>query len=225
MKWAVITGSSSGLGLAMAVHLLEQGWHVAGGSRSGTAIEHDNFYDLELDVTDEAAVEEFYRTLSELTGEVHLFVQNAGVCELSPAEDTSLESFSAHLNTNATGAFLMLRGLRPFLVPQQTHIVSLLSMAALYAYPGMVAYGASKHAQKAVLETFQKEWKALKLRFTPLSSGAIDTPLWDGVAAGQSADRMLSLDDFLHVFDFVVNAPANLKFAELTFLHREGFLE
>ncbi|MFP5458684.1 MAG: SDR family NAD(P)-dependent oxidoreductase, partial [Bacteriovoracia bacterium] len=67
MKWAVITGSSSGLGLAMAVHLLEQGWNVAGGSRSGTEIDHENFYDLELDVTDEAAVEEFYRTLAELT--------------------------------------------------------------------------------------------------------------------------------------------------------------
>ena len=70
MKWAVVTGSSSGLGMAMTVHLLELGFSVAGGSRSGTEIEHENFYDLELDVGDEESVVEFYETLKGLTKKV-----------------------------------------------------------------------------------------------------------------------------------------------------------
>ena len=107
MKWAVVTGSSSGLGLAMTAHLLDQGWNVAGGSRSGTDIEHENFYDLELDVTDEVAVEEFYTTLRELTPKVHLFIQNAGICEMSPASKSDAEFFGKHLATNTLGAFLM----------------------------------------------------------------------------------------------------------------------
>jgi 3-oxoacyl-[acyl-carrier protein] reductase len=78
MKWAVVTGSSSGLGLAMTEHLIECGFYVAGGSRSGTPLEHEHFYDLELDVTEEASVQEFYATLKGLTKRVDVFIQNAG---------------------------------------------------------------------------------------------------------------------------------------------------
>lgn len=225
MKWAVVTGSSSGLGLAMAVHLLEQGWNVAGGSRSGTEIDHENFYDLELDVTDEAAVEEFYRTLAELTPEVHLFVQNAGICQLETALKTSTAAFEAHLATNTIGPFLMLKGLEPFLVPNETHVVSVLSSAAKFAYPSMAAYNASKFGQRGLIESIEKEWKSYKLRFTPLYSGAIDTPLWDHLRPEFSRERMLSVEDFLYVFDFVLNAPSHLRLADMTFLHKDGFLE
>ncbi len=223
-KWAVITGSSSGLGYGMAARLLEQGWNVAGGSRSGTEIEHPNFYDLELDVTDPAAVEEFYRTLAGLTRQVDLFVQNAGAIEMGALAEASAEWFEKHYAVNAFGPFLMLQGARPFLRPG-AHVVSVLSTAAKYGYPHVAAYSAAKFAQRGMLESLQKEWKDLKLRFTPLYPGAIDTPLWDGVGKEFSRERMLTLEDFLYVFDFVVNAPENIRIADLTFLHKDGFLE
>jgi NAD(P)-dependent dehydrogenase (short-subunit alcohol dehydrogenase family) len=225
MKWAVVTGSSSGLGLAMTAHLLDQGWNVAGGSRSGTDIEHENFYDLELDVTDEVAVEEFYATLRELTPKVHLFIQNAGICEMSPASKSDAEFFGKHLATNTLGAFLMLKGLKPFLIDGETHIISILSAAAKFGYPDMTAYNASKFGQRGLLESLQKEWKNHRLRFTPLYPGAIDTPLWGGLQVEFSRERMLPIEDFLYVFDFVVNAPSSIRVADLTFLHRDGFLE
>jgi NAD(P)-dependent dehydrogenase (short-subunit alcohol dehydrogenase family) len=225
MKWAVITGSSSGLGLAMTSYLLEQGWCVAGGSRSGTDIEDENFFDLELDVTDSEAVDEFYRTLKELTPKVHLFIQNAGVCEMNPISKTDVENFGMHLATNTLGAFLMLQGLKPFLIEGESHIISLLSTASKFGYPEMAAYNASKFGQRGMLESIQKEWKNLRLRFTPLYSGAVDTPLWGNLNSEFSNERMLSVEEFLYVFDFVVNAPKNLRLADLTFIHREGFLE
>jgi NAD(P)-dependent dehydrogenase (short-subunit alcohol dehydrogenase family) len=225
MKWAVVTGSSSGLGLAMTAHLLECGWNVAGGSRSGTDIEHENFYDLELDVTDEAAVDEFYATLADLTPKVHLFIQNAGICELASAGKSDIEFFSKHLATNTVGAFLMLKGLEPFLVDGETHIISLLSAAAKYGYPDMTAYNASKFGQRGMLEALQKEWKNHRLRFTPLYAGAIDTPLWGQLQQDFSRERILPVEDFLYVFDMIVNAPPNVRFADLTFLHKDAFLE
>lgn len=224
-RWAVITGSSSGLGYAMAAHLLEQGWNVAGGSRSGTDLDHDNFYDLELDVTSPAAVDEFYRTLSELTDKVHLFVQNAGICEMSEAEDMAAEQFELHLKTNTLGPFLMLKGLTTFIVPGETHVVSVLSSAAKFGYPNASAYSASKYGQKGLMDTLQKEWKSHRVRFTPMYPGAIDTPLWDSVGQEFSRERMLSIEDFIYAFDFVVNSPAHMRLADLTFLHGEGFLE
>jgi NAD(P)-dependent dehydrogenase (short-subunit alcohol dehydrogenase family) len=224
-RWAVVTGSSSGLGLAMTAHLLEQGWNVAGGSRSGTDLEHDNFYDMELDVTDEKSVAEFYRTLKTLTSQVHLFVQNAGVCEMATVDATSAESFERHLATNTLGAFYMLKGFAPFLAKDETHVVSVLSTAAKHGYASAAAYNTSQFGLRGLLETLQREWRPLGVRFTPLYPGAVETPLWQDLGKEFARQRMLSVKDFLYVFDFVLHAPAHLRLADLTFIHREGFLE
>ena len=50
-KCALVTGSSSGLGLEISKFLIDSGYTVFGGSRSGTELEHENFYDVELDIS------------------------------------------------------------------------------------------------------------------------------------------------------------------------------
>lgn len=224
-KCAIVTGSSSGLGLEISRSLLYSGYTVFGGSRSGTEIEHENFYDVELDITSEESVEEFFETVREFTQEIHLVVNNAGICEMSSLRDTSLEAFEEHLATNTIGPFLLFKNLESFLVREQTHIVSILSTAAQYGYPNVSAYNASKFGQLGVIESLKKEWKDHKLRFTNLFPGAIDTPLWDKMGTKFSRDKMLKVPDFMAVFNFVVHAPATIQFPELTFLHKDGFLE
>lgn len=222
---ALITGSSSGLGFEISKYLLQQGYTVFGGSRSGTDIEHDSFYDVELDITSEESVEEFFETIREYTPTLNLVVNNAGICEMAPVSDTTLEAFEAHLATNTIGPFLLFRNLESFLMKNQTHIISVLSTAAQYGYPNVSAYGASKFGQLGLILSLKKEWQDYKIRFTNLFPGAIDTPLWDKMGSKFSRDKMLSTEDFMQVFAFVVNAPPSMQFPELTFLHKEGFLE
>jgi NAD(P)-dependent dehydrogenase (short-subunit alcohol dehydrogenase family) len=224
-RFALITGSSSGLGLEITKQLLESGYTVFGGSRSGTDVEHENFYDVELDISSEESVEEFYETVREFTDRLHLVVNNAGICEMAPVSDASLESFEQHLATNTIGPFLLFRSLEPFLIKDETHIVSILSTAAHYGYPNVSAYNASKFGQLGLIESLKKEWKEHKVRFTNLFPGAIDTPLWDKMGTKFSRDKMLKIPEFMAVFQFVISAPATLQFPELTFLHKEGFLE
>ena len=224
-KCAIVTGSSSGLGLEISKTLLFLGYTVFGGSRSGTPIEHDNFYDVELDVTSEESVVEFYETVREFTDGVHLLVNNAGFYEISPIGETSTESFENHLATNTLGPFLMLQGLESFLVNGETHIISILSTAAQYGYPNVAGYSASKFGQLGLIQALKKEWKDYKVRFTNLFPGAIDTPLWDKVGSRLARDKMLKTSDFISVFNYVVSAPPTIQFPEITFLHKEGFLE
>ena len=224
-RYALVTGSSSGLGLEISKFLIESGYTVFGGSRSGTDFEHDNFYDVELDITSEDSVEEFFDTIREFTPTLHLIVNNAGVCEMAPLSDTTLEQFEAHLATNTVGPFLLFRHLESFLIKNESHIISILSTAAHYGYPNVSAYNASKFGQLGLLESLKKEWKDYKIRFTNMFPGAIDTPLWDKMGTKLSRDKMLKPSDFMSVFGFVVNAPSTIQFPELTFLHREGFLE
>ncbi len=224
-KCAIVTGSSSGLGLEITKSLLFSGYSVFGGSRSGTDLEHDNFYDVELDVTSEDSVEEFFETVREYTPTINLVVNNAGICEMAPLSEMSVESFENHFATNTLGPFLLFKHLEPMLLKGETHIISVLSTAAQYGYPNVSAYNASKFGQLGVIESLKKEWKDHKVRFTNLFPGAINTPLWDKMGTKFSRDKMLSSSDFMSVFNFVVHAPPTIQFPELTFLHKEGFLE
>ena len=224
-KCALVTGSSSGLGLEITKSLIESGYTVFGGSRSGTEFEHENFYDVELDITSEESVEEFFETVREYTSRLDLIVNNAGICEMSPLSETTLEQFESHLATNTIGPFLLFKHIESFLIKNETHIISILSTAAQYGYPNVSAYNASKFGQLGLIESLKKEWVEHKIRFTNLLPGAIDTPLWDKMGSKFSRSKMLGISDFMSVFQFVVNAPSTIQFPELTFLHREGFLE
>lgn len=224
-RFAIVTGSSSGLGLEITQSLLYSGYTVFGGSRSGTDLEHENFYDVELDISSEDSVEEFYETVREFTDKVHLVINNAGMCEMAPVTEMSVEMFEQHLATNTVGPFLLFQGLETFLVKNDTHIISILSTAAHFGYPNVSAYNASKFGQLGLIESLKKEWKEHKLRFTNLFPGAIDTPLWDKMGTKFSRDKMLKTSDFMSVFNFVVHAPPSVQFPEITFLHKEGFLE
>jgi NAD(P)-dependent dehydrogenase (short-subunit alcohol dehydrogenase family) len=224
-KCAIITGSSSGLGLEITKSLLFAGYTVFGGSRSGTEIEHEKFYDVELDITSAESVEEFYETVREFTDKIHLVINNAGICEMASVAETSAEAFELHLATNTTGPFLLFQGLESFILKNETHIISILSTAAHYGYPNVAAYNASKFGQLGLIESLKKEWKEHKVRFTNLFPGAIDTPLWDRVGSKFSREKMLKSADFMSVFNFVIHAPPTIQFPEITFLHREGYLE
>jgi NAD(P)-dependent dehydrogenase (short-subunit alcohol dehydrogenase family) len=224
-KCAIITGSSSGLGLEITKSLLNLGYKVFGGSRSGTDLEHASFYDVELDITSSDSVEEFFETIREFTDKIHLCVNNAGICEMSSISEMTAEVFEQHLAINTTGPFLLFQGLESFVIENETHIISILSTAAHYGYPNVVAYNASKFGQLGLIESLKKEWKDYKIRFTNLFPGAIDTPLWDKMGTKFSRSKMLKPEEFMTVFNFVVTAPSTIQFPELTFLHKEGYLE
>lgn len=224
-RFAIVTGSSSGLGLEITKFLLSNGYTVFGGSRSGTEIEHDNFFDVELDIASEEAVEEFYETVREYTDKVHLVVNNAGICDFTSVADTTSEAFEQHLATNTLGPFLLFKGLESFIIPEQTHIISILSTAAHYGYPNVSAYNASKFGQLGLIESLKKEWKSHKVRFTNLFPGAIDTQLWDKMGKKFSREKMLKVQDFMSVFSYLVHAPSTIQFPEITFLHRDGYIE
>lgn len=224
-KSAIVTGSSSGLGLEITKSLLYSGYKVFGGSRSGTEVEHENFFDVELDVTSEESVEEFYETVKEFTPEVQLVVNNAGTCSMSPLTDTSLKSFEEQIAVNTIGPYLMFKHLESFLVKDETHIISILSTAAQYGYPNVSAYSASKFGQLGMIESLKKEWKEHKVRFTNLFPGAIDTPFWDKMGTKFSREKMLKSSEFMSVFNFIVHAPTSIQFPEITFLHKDGLIE
>jgi NAD(P)-dependent dehydrogenase (short-subunit alcohol dehydrogenase family) len=223
-KYALVTGSSSGLGLEIAQYLLEEGYVVFGASRSETEIDHANFIDLDCDITKDDSVQTMFDEIGKETYGLNLIVNNAGIFEMGSIVQMSSETFTAHLETNVLGAFHVLKYGHDFLIENVTHIIHMSSIAGKRGFENVGAYCASKFALNGLVESCREEWKNLGVRFSTLSPGAIDTPIWENISDDFERSKMLDPEDFIHVFDMVVKSPPNMQFRDITFLHKSGVL-
>ncbi|TNE98877.1 MAG: SDR family oxidoreductase [Deltaproteobacteria bacterium] len=223
-KYALVTGCSSGLGFEMVNWLLDEGYVVFGVSRSGLDINNGNYIDIVCDIRDEDEVREMVEMVNQNTYGLHLIINNAGIFEMASLKETTSESFLDHLQTNVQGTFHVLRSMEDFLIENETHIVTISSVASKKGFANVSAYCASKFALNGLIESVREEWKRLGVRFSTLKPGAIDTPLWDGV---EDFDReeMMTIEDFMHVFSMVVDSPPTMQFPEISFMHKSGVLE
>jgi NAD(P)-dependent dehydrogenase (short-subunit alcohol dehydrogenase family) len=209
----------------MAQFLLEEGLTVIGVSRRGTALDHPNFIDILCDIREEGAVEEMYELVSGHTDSLHLIVLNAGIFEMSPLVETSTKEFTDHFSTNVVGAFHILKHASDFLVEDETHIITVSSIASKKGLANISAYSASKFALNGMIESLREEWEHLNVRFSTLMPGAILTPIWDESEEDLPRDQMMSMSDFMHVFQMVAISPSHIQFPELVFLHKRGILK
>jgi NAD(P)-dependent dehydrogenase (short-subunit alcohol dehydrogenase family) len=223
-KSAVVSGSSSGIGVAICQYLLDQDYYVYGLSRRGINLDYDNYVDILCDIRDEKQVEAAFHEIEQSGLELSLLVNNAGICEMYPLSETSSNEFKNHLDTNVLGTFHLLKHFELCLSEQQSHVINILSIAAKQSFAQSTAYTASKHGMKGLIESCQKEWDKYRVKFSNLYPGAIDTPLWNSLGEDYSRSKMLSIEEFMTVFASVIEAPFNVQFPDITFLHRDGLL-
>jgi NADP-dependent 3-hydroxy acid dehydrogenase YdfG len=223
-KVAVITGTSSGLGMAMATTCLERGFLVFGGSRTESPIVHENFIDLELDIRSEKSVINFFSEIAKETEVVDILINNAGICGMDSFSELDSEDFIDHFQTNILGSYNVYKHFEPFIISEETSIFNIQSVSAKFSYPNTASYTMSEFGKKGLVNVILKEWSKYKLRHANFYVGAVNTPLW---ADYHEIDRekMLSTKDFIYVFESVLDAPEHIQFPEITFLHKDGFLE
>lgn len=224
-QYALVTGSSSGLGFEIAQYLLEEGYIVFGASRSSTDIAHSNFIDIEVDVTNEEAVQNLYDEIGKETYGLHLIVSNAGIFEMGAVVEMESELFLDHLKTNILGPFHVLKHGHDFLIKNVTHLVHISSIAGKKGFENVSAYCASKFGLNGLIESTREEWASMGVRFSTLMPGAIDTPIWENISDDFERSKMLDPEDFIQVFDMVVKSPPNMQFTDITFLHKSGVLK
>lgn len=234
--FALVAGASSGIGFEVTQYLLDEGYFVFGLSRSEMAFRNPLFFNLEVDLREEDSIVLIDETLREATLEIgdiddfeglDLIVNCSGVFDMLSIDEMDTELFTDHLLTNTVGAFHLLKATRSFLIEQESHYIHLSSLVASKGYPHLSAYGASKAALERLIETCREEWREEKIRFSLLIPSAVDTPLWDDLTQGGeliSRNEMLSLNDFLHVFEMVMKSPHHLHFPSIVFAHRDAVL-
>ena len=181
MPTALITGTSQGLGRALAERLLADGWTVHGFARGKQTITHAHFHGQAVDVTDEAAVRAAVATVAE-AGRLDLLVNNAGAASMNALLLTPGETAERLMRVNYLGAFHCLQAVGKVMVRQRAgRIITVTTVAVPLSLEGEAAYVASKAAVEALTKVAGKELAPAGVIVSAVGFGPIDTALTRGV--------------------------------------------
>jgi NADP-dependent 3-hydroxy acid dehydrogenase YdfG len=222
---AVVTGASRGIGLATARALAAAGARVAMLARSAAplsaAAREIGALAVPCDVADERAVHEALKRVNADAGDPEILVNNAGVFQLAPFEQTSAVDLRRTLDINLVGPFLLTRAVLPGMrIARRGHIVTIGSIADRATFPENAAYAASKFGARAVHQVLREELRGSGVRATLVSPGPTNTALWDDVGPDDRAGftpraRMLSATDVADAVLFAVTRADDVNVDEL----------
>jgi NAD(P)-dependent dehydrogenase (short-subunit alcohol dehydrogenase family) len=197
---ALITGSSSGIGLLTAVELAERGFQVVASMRdlgrrealdqaaaaAGVAGQMDV---RQLDVTHFASIPGFVQNLMQDYGRIDVLVNNAGFAVAGFAEDLSLDEIRMQFETNFFGAVAMTQAVLPVMRQQRSgHIIMVSSIAGLHGSFTVSSYSAAKFALEGWSESLRMEVNPLGIKVVLIEPGSFQTGIWTrGVVMGKKA--------------------------------------
>lgn len=161
----LVTGASSGLGLATASLLATRGFKVFGTSRKPPTHWANNFEMLQLDINSDESVNACIQALMQKTGRIDVLVNNAGYELHGAIEETSINEAKSQFETNFFGAVRVVKAVLPIMRKQgRGQIINVSSLAGQVAIPFQGFYSASKHAIEGYTEALRQEVKTFNIR-------------------------------------------------------------
>ena len=187
MRSALVTGGSSGIGLAIARMLREEGYALTLAARNAerleTAAQELDATTYAVDVRDEDECARLVAVHLEAHSGLDVLVNSAGVGIAGKIGDTLTKHFDLQQSVNLRGAFLVTREALPALRESRGYVVNLASIAGTIPTPGLATYGAAKAALIALTRSLVREERETGVRATALCPAFVDTPMttWTGL--------------------------------------------
>lgn len=176
---AVITGTSSGIGLAIASDLLDAGWRVIGISRRSPVCPHTEYHHIALDLTDTDKVAEIIPTILKEHGPVNLLINNAGIGHFAPHEELSVRQITELVQCNLLAPFVLTRGLLRSLKETRGNVISIGSFSAHESSSFGAAYAATKAGLEHFMRSLFDEVRKSGVKVTTISPDITRTPFYD----------------------------------------------
>jgi NAD(P)-dependent dehydrogenase (short-subunit alcohol dehydrogenase family) len=193
----VVTGASTGIGEASALHLLDLGFEVFAGVRKdedAERAESAGLRPLKLDVTDEGSIRKARDQVEEAVGSRRLagLVNNAGIAVSAPLEFVPIDEFRHQLEVNLIGQLAVTQAFLPLLRRSYGRIVNVSSIGGRVALPLVGPYAASKFALEGISDSLRRELRHLGVEVIVVEPGGVKTPIWQRgkAAAEEMAEKM-----------------------------------
>jgi len=214
---ALITGGSSGIGLAIARMLREEGYELTLASRTAAKIEAAaaelGAYAVTADVGKEEDCIRVVAEHNERFGGLDVLVNSAGIGIAGTVESLSAKHIDLQLGINLRGLLLVSREAIPLLRESKGWLVNLASIAGTTATPGLTVYGATKAAVIALTRSQNAELDADGVRAIAICPGFVDTPMaqWSGLAA----DEMIQPEDCAEIVRMCLRLSPNARIPQV----------
>lgn len=196
MAVVLITGSSTGIGLATALHFARRDHTVFASLRNpDTATELKQAIVAEklpitiikLDVNDDLSVKNAVAEVHNQAGKIDVLVNNAGIGMSGPIEAVSIEDAQRVFDTNYFGAIRMIKAVLPAMRERQDGTIILVTSAAgRIASAGQGHYAASKHALESASESLAQEVRPFNIRVAIIEPGVVLTPIFTKGRSGEN---------------------------------------
>ena len=208
MKNIIITGTSRGIGLEVALKLAKEGHQILALSRNVAAEFQtvENITALSIDLASETDLEKVSQFLNDNWTEIAAVIHNAGALILKPFSETTMSDFEQIYKVNVFGVANLTRICIPYL-KKGSHVVSISSMGGIQGsmkFAGLSAYSSSKGALITLSELLAEEYKDQGIAFNVLALGSVNTEMlaeaFPGYIAPLSATEMAN-----YIADFALN--------------------
>ena len=218
-KVALVTGASSGIGLAISRRLGQMGARVSLCARNAENLERAastlrtagiQVLALRTDVTRGDEVVGFVSETQRTLGPVDILVNNAGIGIFGPFQDQTEADWNAILDTNLKSVFLASRAVAPEMIRRKTgHIINICSLAGKSTFANGAIYCASKWGLLGLSGCMAEDLRAHGIRVSAICPGSVATEF--SPHAGKDPSKMLQPEDVAHaVAAIVTQAPGSL---------------
>ena len=199
---ALVTGAASGIGKATVLRLVAEGARVVltdlqeeKGEAVASEIEKgggDALF-LDHDVSDQASWEEVLEATRERFGRLDVLVNNAGIGDTAPIEETGLDEYEQTIAVDQTGVFLGMKLAAPMLA--ESGRASIVNVSSIFGTTGGFGTSPAYHAAKGAITTLTKNaalhWATEGIRVNSIHPGFIDTPLLEQAKGTPFEDLMV----------------------------------
>ena len=215
---AIVTGASSGIGLAVTKALLNAGYRVVANARrasaAGTLQSSNELVLVDGDVADPATAETLTRTAVERFGSVDLLVNNAGIFIAKPFTDTTVDDVQRLLATNITGFFQVTQAaVKQMRTQGSGHVVTITTSLASQPIQGMSAALSimTKGGLNTITRALAIEYAKEGVRVNAIAPGIVDTPMHaktshDFLESLHPIKRLASVDEIAHAVLYLDSA-------------------
>lgn len=191
MKNIIITGTSRGIGLELALQFADAGHQILALSRKTNELllKHPNVHSLPLDLSKPETFDVVNFFISDTWKKVDIVIHNAGSLVLKPFSDLTMDDFETVYNVNVFGVARLTQIVLPFMT-SGSHVVALSSMGGIQGsmkFAGLAAYSSSKGAVITMMELLAEEYKEHGISFNTLALGAVQTEMLQEAFPGYQA--------------------------------------
>jgi NAD(P)-dependent dehydrogenase (short-subunit alcohol dehydrogenase family) len=219
-KAALVTGGTSGIGLAISRLLKEEGYDLTIASRRQEKVDAaaakfgDDVLALAVNVREESEIERLVDAHKERWGRLDVLVNSAGIGIARPTEHLDTKYWDIQFDVNIRAIFLFTKLCLPMLRESKGLVVNLASIAGVIATPGNIAYGATKAGVISFTKSFNAEYEDEGIRAIAICPALVDTPMTDWAREEVAQEDMIRPEDCAEIVRLALHMSPNARITQ-----------